>query len=83
MKILPQPMSNDKESIINTSGKWSRQGNRTRLTFKKKKLDVSALFDINYADENQFKIIDERSVDINDTLNELTIWGVLCIKSRK
>ena len=83
MRIIPQPMSNDKESIINTSGKWSKQGNWTRLTFRKKKLNVSALFDRNYADENQFKIIDERTVDINDKLNELTIWGVLCIKIKK
>ncbi len=83
MRIIPQPMSNDKESIINTSGKWSKQGNWTRLTFRKKKLSVSALFDRNYADENEFKIIDEKTIDINDNLNELTIWGVPCIKIKK
>lgn len=83
MRIIPQPLSNDKESIIKTYGKWSNQGDWTRLTFRKKRLNVSALFDLNYADESQFKIIDERTVDINDKLNELTIWGVLCIKMNK
>ena len=83
MRIIPQPMSNDRESIINASGKWSKQGNWTRLTFRKKKLIISALFDQDYAENSQFKIIDERTVDINDRLDELTIWGVLCIKNKK
>lgn len=83
MKILPQPMSDDKESVINTSGKWSKQGDWLRLTFSEKKLNVRELFDQNYAGENQFKVIDERTVDINEKVDELKIWGVLCIKIKK
>ncbi len=83
MRIIPQPMTNDKESVINTTGKWSKQGNWTRLTFRKKKVIISALFDQKYADNKQYNIIDERTVDINDKLDELTIWGVRCIKIKK
>jgi hypothetical protein len=83
MKIIPQPTTNDKESVINTSGKWTKQGNRTRLTFKKSKLILNALFDQSYAANNQFKIINERTVDVNDKLDEITIWGVACTKIKK
>jgi hypothetical protein len=83
MKIIPQPTTNDKESVINTTGKWSKQGNQTRLTFKKSKLILNALFDRSYAANNQFKIINERTVDINDKLDEITIWGVACTKIKK
>jgi hypothetical protein len=83
MRIIPQPMSDDKESVINTSGKWSKQGDWLRLSFSEKKLNVRELFDQNYAGENQFKVIDERTVDINEKVDELKIWGVLCIKIKK
>ncbi len=83
MRIFSQPMSNEQVTIIKTSGKWSKTGNWTRLIFKKKKLDLGALFDKKYAEANQFKIIDERTVDINNKLSELTIWGVVCVKIQK
>ena len=63
---------------IRTSGKWSQQSNWIKLTFKNRKLDLNALFDLNYADENQFRVIDKKNVEINDELDELVIWGISC-----
>ena len=83
MKMLPQPGTEDVVSIINTSGKWTKQGKWTRLTFKNKKMLLSAVFDKSYADNNQFKIINERTVDINNGLDEITIWGVACVKKQE
>ena len=81
MKILPQPGTDEEVSIINTSGKWAKQGKWTRLTFKKKKILLSAVFDKSYADNNQFQVINEKTVDINDGLDEIVIWGVACVKN--
>lgn len=78
MMILPQPMTEDEVEYIQTSGRWSQQGSWIRLTFKNKRLDLNALFDMNYADDNQFKVIDERNVEINDEPGELVIWGITC-----
>ena len=78
MVILPQPLTEDEIEYIHTSGKWSQQGNWITLTFKNRKLDLNALFDLNYADENQFRVVDERNVEINDLPGELVIWGIGC-----
>jgi hypothetical protein len=83
MRIIPQPMTEEKESIVKASGKWSKRGNWMRLVFRGKKVILNALFDKNYANNNEFKIIDERTVDLNTQLDVLTIWGVPCIKIKK
>jgi len=80
MRILPQEESDGKESMVNSTGKWTMNGEWTRLTFKKGKLHVRSLFDSTYTEGHQFKLIGDRTVDIKADLKELTIWGVVCNK---
>jgi len=76
-------MTDEKESVVNSTGTWSNNDKWMRLTFKNDKLILTSLFDSSYADKNQFKIIDKSIVDINGELNELSIWGVNCNKIEK
>lgn len=79
-----QPSENGgKVSAVNTSGKWTKNGDWTRLTFKRGKLIVRSLFDSTYTEGHQFRLIDERTVDINTSLDEITIWGIVCKKVSK
>ncbi|HUW05681.1 MAG TPA: hypothetical protein VMW01_05430 [Williamwhitmania sp.] len=80
MKPLEPSESGEKVSTVNTSGRWRTQGDWTRLTFKKGKLIVRSLFDSTYTEGHQFKLINDRTVDIKSDLKELTIWGIVCNK---
>lgn len=83
MRIIPQPMENEDESIINSKGTWTENNSWIRMKFQNKEISLTALFDLNYADKNQFKLIDEKNVDLNITLDEIMIWGVLCEKIKE
>lgn len=81
MRIQPQALDEDKdkeETIINVTGIWEYNKKWIRLKFPKDKFLMRAVFDINYADENQFKLINKAEVDINSNLETLRICGVLC-----
>jgi len=78
MKLLQPLESGGKAEVVNTSGKWKTQGDWTRLTFKRGKLKVRSLFDSTYTEGHQFKLINDRTVDIKADLKEITIWGIVC-----
>lgn len=80
MRIVPQPMTTEKESIVKASGKWSQDGKWTQLFFKGKKIDLNALFDKNFANKNEFRNSDKQSIELNNQLDVITIWGVPCAK---
>jgi len=80
MQIIPQPMTDDEVATINSTGKWTKKANWIKLLFEKDKPTISAVFDINYADSNQFKIIDTNTVEININQNGIYIWGIYCEK---
>ncbi|WP_417603085.1 hypothetical protein [Owenweeksia hongkongensis] len=80
MRTIPQPMTEDEEAIINSSGTWTKKDNWVALKFIKDKPILKAVFDSNYADSNVFKVIDESTVNINIGLKQLYIWGVGCDK---
>jgi len=84
MKIIPQPSDEDtKVDIIRSKGEWFIKGDSLQLKFEKSKLDLNALFDLKYAKGNEFKIINERTININNSLTEINIWGVVCEKTIK
>lgn len=81
MQTISQPMSNDDDEVIISSyGKWTKKDNWIELVFEKNKPELNAVFDINYADSNQFKVIDTNTVKININRNSIYIWGINCQK---
>ena len=83
MRTIPQPMTDEEETTINSTGTWTEENNWARLDFKKDVPVLSAVFDTRNAENNQAKIIDSNTVDINIGLNELDIWGVVCERIEK
>jgi hypothetical protein len=78
MRTIPQPETDDEPTLVNSTGIWTKNNNWTRLIFKTNIPMISALFDMNFADRCQFLIIDDRTVDINNQLDKISIWGVGC-----
>jgi len=50
---------------------------------KKDTLNLNDLFDSNYKQGNEFKVIDQNTVEIDYSLDKLNIWGISCYKSEK
>jgi hypothetical protein len=88
MSIYPEPMQDaePESDIINSNGTWSGNGKTISLNFaerKKDTLNLNDLFDSNYKEGNEFKIINKNSVEIDYSLDKLNIWGISCHKSEK
>ncbi len=88
MSIYPEPMQDvePESDIINSNGTWSRNKKTVLLNFAKRKkdtLNLNDLFDSNYKEGNEFKVIDQNTVEIDYTLDKLNIWGISCHKSEK
>jgi hypothetical protein len=80
LRIIPQPMSDDEDSCIHSTGIWNKNKNFVRLNFIKKGPSTYALFDTNYSKKNEFNIINDSTVEINYKLSSINIWGVVCDK---
>ncbi|MEX0986682.1 MAG: hypothetical protein WD052_04330, partial [Bacteroidales bacterium] len=80
MVILPQPDTTEEFSVIESAGQWSKQEEWIRLKFGNKKILAGSLFDTTFVDSPQFRVVDDSTVDINDTLDFITIWGINCSK---
>lgn len=78
MKTIPQPMTDDDVVIINSTGTWTKKDNWVQLIFLKNKPILSAVFDKNYADTNQFRLIDTNTIEININQQGISIWGIEC-----
>ena len=88
MSIYPEPLQDaePESDIINSNGTWSRNGKTVLLNFaerKKDTLNLNDLFDSNYKVGNEFKVINQNTVEINYSLDKLNIWGISCHKSGK
>ncbi|MEM6892479.1 MAG: hypothetical protein AAF554_02235 [Bacteroidota bacterium] len=70
MSIYPKPMqdADPKSDIINSNGTWSGEEKTVSLNFVKRKkdtLNLNDLFDSNYKQGDEFKVIDQNTVEIN------------------
>lgn len=88
MSIYPEPLqgAEPESDIINSNGIWSGNGKTVLLNFaerKKDTLNLNDLFDSNYKEGNEFKVIDQNTVEIDYTLDKLNIWGISCHKLEK
>ncbi len=88
MSIYPEPMHDAKpeSDIINSNGIWNGNRKTVSLNFaerKKDTLNLNDLFDSNFKEGNEFKVIDQNTVEIDYSLDKLNIWGISCYKSGK
>ena len=88
MSIYPEQMqeTNPKSDIIKSNGTWYGNEKSILLNFAKREkdtLNLNALFDSNYKEGNEFKVIDQNTVEINYTLEKINIWGISCYKTEK
>ncbi len=81
MEIYPQFESGDELEEVAYSGTYTEEGDWVELTFLGDIPQPGSLFDPQYGDANQFKVVDDRRVKINTGRERIAIWGVDCIKS--
>jgi hypothetical protein len=88
MSIYPEPMqeSEPESDIINANGIWSGNEKTVLLNFaerKKDTLNLNDIFDSNYKEGNEFKVISKNTLEIDYSLDKLNIWGISCHKTEK
>lgn len=88
LSIYPEQMQDaePESNVINSNGTWSGNGKTVSLNFavrNKDTLNLNDLFDSNYKQGNEFKVIDQNTVEIDYSLDKLNIWGISCYKSEK
>jgi hypothetical protein len=90
MSIYPElTLENETETetendIINLNGTWSGNGKTISLRFanrKKDTINLNDIFDVNYKEGHEFKVIDQNTVEIDYSLEKLNIWGISCYKT--
>ena len=77
---IPQPEDGGDTIKISEKGNYTSDGNWKTLKFDNPKFDVPSLFDVQYGDASQFKIVDGQTVKINSISKIINIWGVACQK---
>ena len=88
MKFYPETLEEfeSEPDILYSNGFWSGNKKTVSLNFaerKKDTLNLNDLFDSNFKEGNEFKVIDQNTVEIDFTLDKLNIWGISCHKSEK
>lgn len=77
-KSIPQPETNDKPVVRSEKGTYTGEDNWKTLQFLSKGFDATALFDAQYNNPNEVKVVSENTVKVNIAEQTITIWGVLC-----
>ncbi len=79
-KSIPQPETDEKAVFISEKGTYTSEGAWKTLNFKNPKFSLAAIFDTDFAQGKEFKVLDEENVKINTAKKSLSIWGVVCEK---
>jgi len=79
-KSIPQPETDEKTVLISEKGTYTSEGAWKTLNFKNPKFSLAAIFDTDFAQGKEFKVLDEENVKINTAKKSLSIWGVVCEK---
>ncbi len=79
-KSIPQPETDEKAVLISEKGTYTSEGAWKILNFKNPKFSLAAIFDTDFAQGKEFKVLDEEIVKINTAKKSLSIWGVVCEK---
>ncbi len=79
-KSIPQPETDEKEVKISEKGAYTSDGKWKTLNFKDPKFSLAAIFDTDFAEGTEFKVLDEENVKVDTSRKSLSIWGVVCEK---
>lgn len=79
-KSIPQPGTDEKSVSISEKGTYTSEGDWKILHFIKPKFSLAAIFDTDFAQGKEFKVLDEENVKIDTSKRSLSIWGVVCDK---
>lgn len=79
-KSIPQPETDEKEVKISEKGTYTSDGSWKTLNFKDPKFSLAAIFDTDFGEGTEFKVLDEENVKVNTSKKSLSIWGVVCDK---
>src|SRR5690554_879159 len=79
-KSIPQLETDEKTVLISEKGTYTSEGAWKTLNFKNPKFSLAAIFDTDFAQGKEFKVLDEENVKINTAKKSLSIWGVVCEK---
>lgn len=77
-KSIPQPETNEKPVKHSEIGTYIGEGDWKTLQFVTNDFDAYALFDPQYSNPDEIKVLNENTVKINTAKQTLNIWGVLC-----
>src|SRR5690554_2957845 len=79
-KSILQPETDEKEVKISEKGTYTSEGAWKKLNFKDPEFSLAAIFDTDFAQGEEFKVLDEEHVKIDTSRKSLSIWGVVCEK---
>lgn len=80
LESIPQPGTREKPVRIREKGSYQTEDNWRILYFSSPGFALDAVFDPQFSDGNDFLVIDEKTLKINEQNNTLFIWGIACEK---
>lgn len=80
LKSIPQPEIEDEPIKISEIGPYTSDGNWKELSFQNQKFNLSAIFDENFLEADEFQVVDEFTIRINTAQKIILIWGIACEK---
>lgn len=80
LKSIPQPEIEDEPIKISEIGTYTSDGNWKELSFQNQKFNLSAIFDENFLEADEFQVVDESTIRINTAQKIILIWGIACEK---
>lgn len=80
LKSIPQPEIEDEPIKISEIGTYTSDGNWKELSFQNQKFNLSAIFDENFLEADEFQVVDEFTIRINTAQKIILIWGIACEK---
>lgn len=82
MRIYPELQDHKDFTIIDCYGKWFKINNKLRLKFSTTKPIINIIFENKSEYNNEIKIIDENTIEINADSEKIHIWGIRCDKTK-
>ncbi|MEQ9289415.1 MAG: hypothetical protein RIG77_20980 [Cyclobacteriaceae bacterium] len=71
----------DIEEQLYFFGTWNEEPEYYELTFREKRPILKALFDLQYAEPDEFILRNDSVVSLNKSKDAIMIWGISCRKN--
>lgn len=80
LESIQQPETDEEPIKISEIGTYTTDGSWNQLTFQNQKFILRAIFDEDFLDSNEFRVVDDSTVRINTAKKVIPIWGIACEK---